>query len=58
VSSYLIAIYAGNSLPVIGIGLLSAAATTASAHIVFSAVIAILCAAAFVIGAKYSRPSQ
>lgn len=42
VSSYLIAVYLGNSLPIIGIGLLAARTTSLTAHIVFAAFIAAL----------------
>ncbi len=57
VSGYLVAVYAGNSLPVIGIGLLSALASSIAAHIVFAVVIAALAAAALVTGTKYA-PGQ
>jgi MFS family permease len=58
VSSYLIAVYAGNALPVISIGLLSTVAAATSAHLAFATVIAILTATAFVAGAKYSPPDR
>lgn len=46
VSSYLIAVYLGNSVPIIGVGVLSAATSSAIAHIAFAAVIAALAVAA------------
>jgi MFS family permease len=46
VSSYLIAVYLGNSVPIIGVGVLSAATSAAIAHIAFAAVIAALAVAA------------
>jgi hypothetical protein len=42
VSSYLVAVYAGNSVPVIGIGLLSAITASLVAHKVFAVVIMVL----------------
>lgn len=54
VSSYLIALFAGNSLPVIGVGLLSAAAGSLTAHIVFAAVITALAALAAATGVKFA----
>ena len=53
VSSYLIALFAGNSLPVIGIGLLSAAASALVAHVFFAAVITALAGFAALTGVKY-----
>jgi hypothetical protein len=55
VSSYLVALYMGNSLPVIGIGLLKAAAGSGLAHIVFAAVITVLAGIAGVIAIKAGR---
>ncbi|MFZ2004278.1 MAG: MFS transporter [Stellaceae bacterium] len=46
VSSYLIAVYLGNSVPIIGVGVLSAATSSAVAHAAFAAVIAALAVAA------------
>lgn len=46
VSSYLIAVYLGNSVPIIGVGMLSAATSAATAHGAFAAVIAALAVAA------------
>jgi predicted MFS family arabinose efflux permease len=55
VSSYLVAVYAGNSLPVIGIGILSGLASSGVAHVTFAVVIAALAAVAFFVGVKYAR---
>jgi MFS family permease len=57
VSSYLIALFAGNSLPVIGIGLLSAVAGSLIAHVAFAAVITALAVIAALTGIKYA-PSK
>jgi MFS family permease len=57
VSSYLIALFAGNSLPVIGIGVLSAAASAIVAHVTFAAVITALAGIAALTGIKYG-PSK
>ena len=46
VSSYLVAVYAGNSLPVIGIGLIADLATPTTAHLAFAGLIAGLAATA------------
>ena len=54
VSAYLIAVYMGNSLPIIGIGLLSRAAGPMAAHIAFAAVIGVVAAAALATGWKYA----
>src|SRR6516165_3918693 len=54
VSSYMIAIFAGNSVPVIGIGFLAAAATALTAHVVFAAVLTVLAALALLTGLKFS----
>ena len=54
VSSYLIALFAGNSLPVIGIGLLSAVAGSLVAHASFAAVITALAGLAALTGIKYA----
>jgi hypothetical protein len=42
VSSYLLVCYTANSLPVIGVGLLSLAVSAASAHLAFAALLALL----------------
>jgi MFS family permease len=54
VSSYLIACFAGNSVPVIGIGLLSAHVGSLTAHVVFAAVITALAGIAFWTGVKFA----
>jgi MFS family permease len=54
VSSYLVVCFAGNSLPVIGIGLLSAAASDLTAHVAFAAVITALAGIAMLTGIKYA----
>lgn len=56
VSSYLIAVYCGNSVPVIGVGLLSAAVSSRTAHLVFAAVTALLAVVAWMIGHRYDQP--
>jgi MFS family permease len=57
VSSYLIALFAGNSVPVIGIGLLSAATGPLAAHVTFAAAITVLAGIAMLTGVKYA-PKQ
>jgi hypothetical protein len=57
VSSYLIACFAGNSVPVIGIGLLSAQLGALTAHVIFAAVITALAGLAFWTGVKFA-PKQ
>jgi hypothetical protein len=52
VSSYIIALYLGNSLPVIGIGALARLTSPLLAHIVFAIAIALSAAAALVLGAR------
>jgi len=54
VSSYLVAVYAGNSLPVIGIGMLSGVASATVAHVTFAIVIAALVAVALIVGIKFA----
>jgi MFS family permease len=54
VSSYLIALFAGNSVPVIGIGLLAAEAGAFASHVTFAAVISGLAAIAAWTGIKYA----
>ena len=54
VSSYLIACFAGNSLPVIGIGVLAATATALVAHTTFAAVITVLAGLAAITGIKFA----
>jgi MFS family permease len=57
VSSYLIALFAGNSVPVIGIGVLAATATPLVAHVTFAAVITVLAGIAAWTGIKYAPKS-
>jgi MFS family permease len=57
VSSYLIALFAGNSVPVIGIGVLAATATPLVAHVTFAAVITALAGIAAWTGIKYAPKS-
>lgn len=54
VSSYLVACFAGNSLPVIGIGLMAAATSSLIAHITFAAVITALAGIAAATGIKFA----
>ncbi len=54
VSSLLIALFAGNSVPVIGIGLLSAVAGATAAHVAFAVVISALAGIAALTGIKYA----
>jgi MFS family permease len=54
VSSYMIALFAGNSVPVIGIGFLAAAATALTAHVIFAAVLTVLAGLAMLTGIKYA----
>jgi MFS family permease len=53
VSSYMIALFAGNSVPVIGIGFLSAATTALTAHVIFAAVLTVLAGLAMLTGLKF-----
>jgi MFS family permease len=57
VSSYLIALFAGNSVPVIGIGVLAAAAGALTAHVTFAAVITVLAGIAAWTGITYAPRS-
>jgi MFS family permease len=54
VSSYLITLFAGNSVPVIGIGVLAALAGALTAHVTFAALITALAAIAAWTGIKYA----
>lgn len=58
VSSYLMAAYAGNSVPVIGIGFLSAKTSSTTAHVVFAALITILAIGALVVGSRKAQPDS
>jgi MFS family permease len=58
VSSYLIALFGGNSLPVIGVGLLTAAAGSLIAHVTFAAVITALAGIAVLTGVKYAPNTE
>ena len=57
VSSYLTALFAGNSVPVIGIGVLSATTDTLVAHVVFAGVITVLASIAALTGIRFA-PSE
>ena len=57
VSSYLIACYAGNSVPVVGIGLISQIASSMTAHLIFAVVIDTFAVVGLVTGVKYA-PKQ
>ena len=50
VSSYLLMCYLGNSVPVLGVGLLATAVSQPTAHAIFAAVVAGLAIAAIVVG--------
>jgi MFS family permease len=54
VSSYLVVCFAGNSLPVIGIGVLAAATSQLVANVSFAAVITALAGVAFLTDIKYA----
>ena len=54
VSTYLIVMFCGNSLPVIGIGLLSSHTSPAFAHEVFAGLIIVLAAIGLAVGWKYA----
>jgi MFS family permease len=53
VSSYLFMCYTGNSLPVIGVGLLSEVTGTATAHLIFAILLGILGVVACIAGWQY-----
>lgn len=57
VSSYLIAVYAGNALPVIGVGVLAGLTGRFVAHAIFAALIAALAVLALATGVKYAPPN-
>jgi MFS family permease len=56
VSSYLVACYAGVSLPVIGIGLISQLVDSLVANLVFAMVIAVAALVALLVGLRYTEP--
>jgi hypothetical protein len=53
----MIALFAGNSVPVIGIGLLSAASSALTAHVSFAAVTTVLAGLAILTGLKFPPES-
>jgi MFS family permease len=53
VSSYLVTVYSGNALPVIGVGILSTFVGSVTADIAFAALIAVLGISAWTVGFKY-----
>jgi len=55
VSTYFVGGFVGNSLPIIGVGIISTVWGTLTASAIFAATIAVLAAAAMITGAKYSR---
>ena len=50
VSSYLVAVYGGNSVPVIGIGVLAAITSSTTAHVAFASIITLLACVALTVG--------
>jgi MFS family permease len=58
VSSYLIACYLGNSVPVVGIGFLSRLTTSMTSHLVFGAVVAVFAAVGLFAGIKYRHDAS
>jgi MFS family permease len=54
VSSYMIALFAGNSVPVIGIGFVSVVTGTPGAHMIFAGVLTILAGIALLTGLKFA----
>jgi MFS family permease len=52
-SSYLLASYLGNSIPVVGVGILAALASPERAHLIFAVAVAVLGLAAFATGRKF-----
>ena len=55
VSSYFVCCFIGNAVPVIGVGVIASFAGSATASIVFAAVIALFAVIALVFGLRYSR---
>ncbi|PST22703.1 MFS transporter [Rhizobium sp. JAB6] len=58
VSSFYVAMFLGNSVPVIGVGLLTVVASSSLASFVFACVIAILAICALVTGIKFNPKSR
>jgi MFS family permease len=58
ISSYLLAVYAGNSVPVIGIGLLSVVTSAFVAHVCFAGVITLLAVVALGVGMTVGKAAQ
>lgn len=60
VSSYLIAVYFGNSIPVVGLGLLSGVVSSLTSHAIFAGVVAAFAVIGLITGWKYppARQSQ
>ena len=54
VSSYLLCVFCGNALPVIGVGVLATFASPAVASLAFAALIIVFAAAALVFGARFT----
>lgn len=50
VSSYLVAVYGGNSVPVIGVGLLAAVTNSTTAHVAFAVIVTVLAGTALIVG--------
>ena len=57
VSSYLLAGFAGNSIPIIGVGILSNITSSLRASIVFACVISVFALTGLLIGARYAPRS-
>lgn len=58
VSAYLLMCYLGNSLPVLGVGLLTTRLEPLKAHAIFAAVVAVLALAAILTGAVSRKRQQ
>lgn len=58
ISTYMIACYLGNSVPVVGIGLLSGITSSMTAHIIFAAVVAAFAMIGLITGIKYGGKQQ
>jgi MFS family permease len=54
VSSYMLAAFAGNSLPIIGVGVITSLSSSILASIVFACTIGVFAVTALIIGLKYS----